>query len=102
MSNLRLSYLQKVGGIFVQAIPPTQKSGGGGDPPPPPGFTPVTSSLEKNCNKIIISLLSYYCLVNRNGMCPTTLDLFYLLLLEGRPGRGEVCPLAPPPPLYTL
>ena len=45
MSNLRLSYLQKVGGMFVQATPPpTQKSGGGGNtspPPSPPGFTPV-------------------------------------------------------------
>ena len=38
MSNLRLSYLQKVRGIFVQAIPPTQKSGGDVSPP---GFTPV-------------------------------------------------------------
>ena len=29
MSNLRLSYLQKVwGGIFVQAIPPPKKVGG--------------------------------------------------------------------------
>ena len=42
MSNLRLSYLQKVGGgSFVQAHPPpTQKSGGGGihPPIPPPGI----------------------------------------------------------------
>ena len=30
------------GGIFVQAISPTQKSGGGGNTPPPPGFTPVS------------------------------------------------------------
>ena len=40
MSNLRLSYLsylQKVGGIFIQAIPPTQKSGGM-YPPIPPGI----------------------------------------------------------------
>ena len=37
MSNLRLYYLQKVGGgIFVQAIPPTQKSGGGGGTSPTP------------------------------------------------------------------
>ena len=36
MSNLRLSYLQKVGGMFVQAIPPTQKSGGDTSPHPPP------------------------------------------------------------------
>ena len=35
MSNLRLSYLQKVGGMFVQAIPPTQKSGGIHPPHPP-------------------------------------------------------------------
>ena len=47
MSNLRLSYLQKVGGgMFVQAIPPTQKSaserseraGGGDVSPHPPGI----------------------------------------------------------------
>ena len=32
-----------MGGMFVQAIPPTQKSGGDTSPPPsPPGFTPVT------------------------------------------------------------
>ena len=31
----------KSGGIFVQAIPPTQKSGGDTSPPSPPGFTPV-------------------------------------------------------------
>ena len=43
--NLRLSYLQKVGGgggMFVQAIPPPKKVGGGGIhpliPPPPPGI----------------------------------------------------------------
>ena len=49
MSNIRLSYLQKVGGgIFVQAIPPTQKAGGGGGrdtSPIPPGFTPVLLSV---------------------------------------------------------
>ena len=42
MSNLRLSYLQKVGGgggMFVQAIPPPEKVGGYIPPsPPPPGI----------------------------------------------------------------
>ena len=38
MSNLRLSYLQKVGDICT-GHPPTQKSGGGGDTSPiPPGL----------------------------------------------------------------
>ena len=35
MSNLRLSYLQKVGGMFVQAIPPPKKVGGIHPPHPP-------------------------------------------------------------------
>ena len=40
MSNLRLSYLQKVGGCLYRPFP-TQKSGGGGiypPIPPPPGI----------------------------------------------------------------
>ena len=55
MSNLRLSYLQKVGWILVQAIPQ----------PPPPGFTPVlmtwhykrlTQATDKTHIEIIYSM----------------------------------------------
>ena len=43
MSNFKLFYLQKVGGIFVQGIPHPKKGVyiPPSPPPPPPGFTPV-------------------------------------------------------------
>ena len=56
MANLKLSYLQKVGGMFVQAIPPTQKKWGGGGyiPPPPP----------RDLRQCLLDLNVYYVLLN--------------------------------------
>ena len=56
MSNLRLSYLQKVGrGIFVQAIPHQKKWAGysrGGCIPP--GFTPVEFTDAQRTHQTIL------------------------------------------------
>ena len=49
MSNLRLSYLQKVAGRYLYRPSPHPKKWGGGGcipHPPPPGFTPVPPYLH--------------------------------------------------------
>ena len=60
MSNLRLSYLQKVGGGDIcTGHPPTQKKCGGVYPPIPPGFTPVARAyMEQNKKNPVFDTLN--------------------------------------------
>ena len=57
--KFKVIFSSKSGGIFVQAIPPTQKSGGYIPPPPiPPGFTPVVP--ESFGNTILTYNITFY------------------------------------------
>ena len=80
MSNLRLSYLQKVGGgMFVQAIPPTQSRVGGGEHTVPPSPRDLRQWIRAiNIHKQLTCLR----VVDVNMRTHLTLSLFNKLIIN--------------------